>query len=163
MGDDAFAHHYHFGILVNVLGKRFVDEAADFRRYTYARLGREVFAQPRSIAFQIFDSKVTHLLGDPYKNAGNVTAGSLAELASKLDIDDKESLLTTIEDFNAAVQEGELNPGILDAQETEGIDPAKSNWALDRYPAVRFLSGSLRHYHEPWRPEDKPQRSGPRH
>jgi tricarballylate dehydrogenase len=140
MGDDAFAHHYHFGILVNVLGKRFVDEAADFRRYTYARLGREVFAQPRSIAFQIFDSKVTHLLGDPYKNARGITAYSLEELASELDIADKKSLLTTIQDFNAAVQEGEFNPGILDGKSTEGIDPAKSNWALkiDTPPFVSY-------------------------
>jgi tricarballylate dehydrogenase len=140
MGDDAFAHHYHFGILVNVLGKRFVDEAADFRRYTYARLGREVFAQPRSMAFQIFDSKVTHLLGDPYKNARCVRAGSLEELASELDIADKKSLLTTIEDFNAAVRQGEFNPGILDGKRTEGIDPPKSNWALkiDRPPFVSY-------------------------
>jgi tricarballylate dehydrogenase len=131
MGDDGFAHYYHFGILVNVLGKRFVDEAADFRRYTYARLGREVFAQPRSIALQIFDSKVTHLLGDQYETARSITAHSLEDLASELDIlDDKKSLLTTIQDFNAAVQEGEFNPGILDGKTTKGIEPAKSNWAL---------------------------------
>jgi tricarballylate dehydrogenase len=140
MGDDAFAHYYHFGILVNVLGKRFVDEAADFRRYTYARLGREVFAQPRSIAFQIFDSKVTHLLDDPYKTAGGVTAHSLEDLASEMDIDDKKALLTTIQDFNAAVQEGEFNPGILDGKRTKGIEPVKSNWALkiDTPPFVSY-------------------------
>ena len=140
MGDEGFAHYYHFGILVNVRGKRFVDEAADFRRYTYARLGREVFAQPRSIAFQIFDSKVTHLLGDPYKTARSVTARSLEDLAGELDIDDKKSLLTTIQDFNAAVQEGEFNPGILDGKRTKGIEPAKSNWALkiDTPPFVSY-------------------------
>jgi tricarballylate dehydrogenase len=130
MGDDGFAHYYHFGILVNLLGKRFVDEAADFRRYTYARLGREVFAQPRSVAFQIFDSKVTHLLGEEYEITRGVTAHSLEELASKLEIEDKKSLLLTIDNFNAAVQEGEFDPGILDGKMTKGIEPAKSNWAL---------------------------------
>ncbi|MBI2989505.1 MAG: FAD-dependent tricarballylate dehydrogenase TcuA [Deltaproteobacteria bacterium] len=130
MGDEAYAHDYHLGILVNVLGKRFVDEAADYRRHTYARLGREVFAQPRGIAFQIFDAKVTHLLDDRYQKARGVTARSLEELADELDIDDKSSLLATIQEFNSAVQEGEFNPGILDGKRTEGIEPAKSNWAL---------------------------------
>ncbi|MBI2988932.1 MAG: FAD-binding protein, partial [Deltaproteobacteria bacterium] len=87
MEDEAFTHDYHFGILVNVLGKRFVDEAADYRRHTYARLGREVRVQPRSIAFQIFDAKVTHLLDDRYQKARGVTARSLEELADELDID----------------------------------------------------------------------------
>ncbi len=131
MGNDGFAHYYHFGILVNVLGKRFVDEAADFRRYTYARLGREVFAQPQSVAFQIFDSKVTHLLGEEYETAHSISAQSLEELAGKLNtMDDKKSLLLTIQNFNAAVQEGEFNPGILDGKTTKGIAPPKSNWAL---------------------------------
>ncbi|MBI2985380.1 MAG: FAD-dependent tricarballylate dehydrogenase TcuA, partial [Deltaproteobacteria bacterium] len=130
MEDESFAHEYHFGILVNVLGKRFVDEAADYRRYTYARLGQEVRVQPQAIAFQIFDAKVTHLLGDPYQKARGVTARSLEELADELDIDDKRCFLATIQEFNSAVQEGEFNPRILDGKRTEGIEPAKSNWAL---------------------------------
>ena len=38
--------------------RRFVDEGADFRNYTYARYGREVLNQPGQCAWQIFDAKV---------------------------------------------------------------------------------------------------------
>jgi tricarballylate dehydrogenase len=130
MGDDAYAHFFHFGIIINTLGKRFVDEASDFRRYTYARLGREVFAQPRSIAFQIFDSKVTQFLDEPYQTAGHATANSLEELADQMDLDDKEAFPATIREYNAAVQETTFDPRILDGKSTKGIKPAKSNWAL---------------------------------
>ena len=39
-------HSYQFGIVVNVDGRRFVDEGADFRNYTYAKYGREILYQP---------------------------------------------------------------------------------------------------------------------
>jgi tricarballylate dehydrogenase len=83
------------------------------------------------VAFQIFDSKVTHLLGEEYETANSISAQSLDELANKLTaLNDQKSLLLTIQDFNAAVQEGEFNPGILDGKTTKGIAPPKSNWAL---------------------------------
>src|SRR5581483_2639360 len=53
---------YPFGIMVNANGKRFVDEGADFRNYTYAKYGRVVLEQPGSYAWHVFDSQVEHLL-----------------------------------------------------------------------------------------------------
>ena len=53
--------------LVNANGKRFVDEGADFRNYTYAKYGRVVLEQPGQFAWQIFDQKVKHLQRDEYK------------------------------------------------------------------------------------------------
>ena len=78
---------YPFGILVNADGKRFVDEGEDFRNYTYAKLGRLILEQPRSICLANFRSKVTHLLRDEYKlrTVTKVKANTLEELASKLD------------------------------------------------------------------------------
>ena len=35
-------HSYPLGILVNAEGRRFVDEGADYRNYTYAKYGRAV-------------------------------------------------------------------------------------------------------------------------
>ncbi len=40
VGDQFQKHSYPFGIMVNATGKRFVDEGADFRNYTYAKYGR---------------------------------------------------------------------------------------------------------------------------
>ncbi len=42
VGDQFQKHSYPFAILVNATGKRFVDEGADFRNYTYAKYGRVV-------------------------------------------------------------------------------------------------------------------------
>ena len=60
VGDQFQKHSYPFGILINALGKRFVDEGADFRNYTYAKYGRVVLEQPGQFAWQIFDQKVKH-------------------------------------------------------------------------------------------------------
>uniref|UniRef100_UPI002810A0A0 FAD-dependent tricarballylate dehydrogenase TcuA n=1 Tax=Microbacterium sp. TaxID=51671 RepID=UPI002810A0A0 len=47
---------YPLGIIVNRDGERFLDEGADFRNYTYAKYGREILAQPGSVAWQVFDA-----------------------------------------------------------------------------------------------------------
>ena len=124
-------HSYPFGIMVNVEGKRFVDEGADLRNYTYAKYGREILYQPRRTAFQIFDGKVKHLLRDEYRIAQctMAEAGSIEELARGLDID-PAGLMDTVRRFNGAVQEGEFNPTVLDGKKTVGVEPPKSNWAL---------------------------------
>ena len=124
-------HSYQFGLIVNVEGRRFVDEGADFRNYTYAKYGREILFQPRRAAFQVFDDKVQHLLRDEYRipQASVAKAGTIVELAEALGID-RDGLVRTVEQYNASVQEGEFNPTTLDGKCTEGVDPPKSNWAL---------------------------------
>src|SRR5260370_628920 len=67
VGDQFQKHSYPFAILVNATGKRFVDEGADFRNYTYAKYGRVVLEQPGQFAWQIFDQKVKHLQRDEYQ------------------------------------------------------------------------------------------------
>ena len=49
VGDGFQKHSYPFGIMVNARGRRFVDEGADFRNYTYAKYGRVILEQPESI------------------------------------------------------------------------------------------------------------------
>src|SRR3546814_20756140 len=70
-----YRHSYPFSIMVNADGKRFLDEGADFRNYTYAKYGRIVLQQPGSFAWQVFDSQVTHLLRDEYKARKSVVSG----------------------------------------------------------------------------------------
>jgi len=131
VGDLFQKHSYPLGIVVNRLGQRFLDEGADFRNYTYARYGAEILKQPGQIAFQIFDAKVLPLLRDEYRipQATRAQAETLGELADRLGIE-REGLLRTVAEFNAAVQEGEFNPAIKDGKGTRGIAPPKSNWAL---------------------------------
>jgi len=124
-------HSYQFGLIVNVDGKRFVDEGADFRNYTYAKYGREILFQPQRAAFQLFDDKTKHLLRDEYwiPQASKVEAQTIEELADGLGID-REGLVRTIERYNVGVQDGEFDPTSLDGKSTRGISPPKSNWAL---------------------------------
>ena len=60
-------HSYPFGLIVNAEGKRFVDEGADFRNYTYAKYGKQILTQPQRVAFQLFDQKTLHLLREEYR------------------------------------------------------------------------------------------------
>lgn len=124
-------HSYPFGLIVNVEGKRFVDEGADLRNYTYAKYGKEILAQPQRVAFQLFDQKTKHLLRDEYfiPQASVVEADTIRRLANGLGID-AGALEHTVSEYNNAVQPGEYNPTVLDGKHTEGITPPKSNWAL---------------------------------
>jgi tricarballylate dehydrogenase len=144
MEDAGFAHDYPDGILVNLAGKRFVDEAPDYRRSSYAMVGREVLAQPKAIAFEIFDAKVTHRLSERYSVDSPAPpfgerAQSLEALAGKLGID-QIGLTETVRRFNAAITDTPFNPGVLDGKRTEGIDPPKSNWAqpIDTPPFLGY-------------------------
>jgi tricarballylate dehydrogenase len=154
-GDLFQKHSYPLGIVVNLEGRRFVDEGADFRNYTYAKYGREVLKQPQRAAFQVFDAKVTDLLRDEYRYrvVTKASAETIGELADALGID-RSGLEETVERYNEAVGEGEFNPAILDGLATTGIEPPKSNWAqrLDAPPytgyvvtcGITFTFGGLR-------------------
>lgn len=157
VGDGFQKHSYPFGILVNAEGNRFVDEGADFRNYTYAKYGREILAQTGNFAWQIFDSKVTHLLRDEYriKQVTKVTADTLEELSQKLDGVNPDQFLKTVAGYNKAVQSNmPFNPNIKDGRGTTGLPVPKSNWAnlLDDGPfeayavtcGITFTFGGLR-------------------
>ncbi|ACO47972.1 FAD-dependent tricarballylate dehydrogenase TcuA [Deinococcus deserti] len=130
-GDIYKKHSYPLGLLINKSGLRFVDEGADFRNYTYAKYGREILKQPGHVAYQIFDSQVRPMLRKEYnlEEATFYQADTLEELASLLDVDQKQ-FLETIGTYNAAVQDGDYNPTVKDGKGTVGITPPKSNWAL---------------------------------
>ena len=157
VGDGYQKHSYPFGIMVNALGKRFVDEGADFRNYTYAKYGRVILAQPQQFAWQIFDAKVTHLLRDEYRirQVTKVRAATLQELAQKLDDVDGAALLAEVAAFNAAVRKDiAFDPTVRDGRRTEGLAVDKSNWAntIDTPPfeayavtcGITFTFGGLR-------------------
>ncbi|MFC1929853.1 FAD-dependent tricarballylate dehydrogenase TcuA [Chloroflexota bacterium] len=142
-GKSISRHSYHLGILINLLGERFIDEGEDFNQFTYAKLGKVVLQQPNQLSIQIVDSKVKHLMLSAYKQASPIVGTSIAELADNLSSElgvDRDRAIWTIEDFNRAAQEGIFNHGILDGKCTKGITPKKSNWAqpLDTPPFLAY-------------------------
>ena len=123
---------YPFSIMVNAEGKRFVDEGADFRNYTYAKYGRVVLEQPGSYAWHVFDSQVDHLLHDEYRSKGTtkVQANTLEELVARMEDVHPGGFLDTVREFNAAVKRDvPFNPNIKDGKCSTGLAINKSNWA----------------------------------
>ncbi len=122
---------FGYGILVNKNGERFVDEGFNLSDAIYEEVARTILKQPGGIAYMIYDSKIEEI---PNIDRGRHTdrepikAGSIKELASKLEIDPVK-LEETIKGYNAAVQEGAFDPFTLDKKCTKGIEPLKSNWA----------------------------------
>src|SRR4029079_8944707 len=106
VGDSFQKHSYPFSIMINAEGRRFVDEGADIRNYTYAKYGRVILNQPDQFAWQVFDSKVLHLLRDEYriKRVSKVTANTIEELADKLEGVNQTNFLDEVRKFNAAVR-----------------------------------------------------------
>jgi tricarballylate dehydrogenase len=134
---------YPFFVMINADGKRFVDEGADFRNYTYAKYGRVVLQQPGSYAWHVFDSQVAHLLRDEYRSRGatRVEANTLEELVARMEDVNPTQFLQTIREYNAAIRrEVPFNPNIKDGRCTEGLAIDKSNWAnpIEKPPFVAY-------------------------
>jgi tricarballylate dehydrogenase len=133
VGDAYSKHSYPSGIVINANGVRFLDEGADIRNYTYAKYGRIILEQPGQLCWQIFDSKVLHLLRNSYriKQVTKVTGNTLEELVGKIEGINREQTLRTIREFNASVMTGvPFDPNVKDGRGTTGLAVPKSNWAL---------------------------------
>ncbi|MBI2848482.1 MAG: FAD-dependent tricarballylate dehydrogenase TcuA [Chloroflexi bacterium] len=132
---------FQLGIMVDRNGKRFADEGEDFALFMYVKVGRSMVGKPGgSWGAQIFDQKTVSLLGTAYHTGSPpVTAGTIQELAENLDLE-PAALTSTVNEYNAAVQEGEFQLGRKDGKKTLGIAPPKSNWALklDTPPFVAY-------------------------
>jgi tricarballylate dehydrogenase len=135
IGDGFNKHSYHYGIIVNLDGKRFVDEGADYRSFTYAKYGKMILAQPGQVAWQVFDSKVKGLLRASEYNSKfshKVETNTIEELGERLGKEgvNHQQFLKTLADFNAAVQQNiPFNPSIKDGRCTVGLPLPKENWA----------------------------------
>jgi tricarballylate dehydrogenase len=143
VGDGFQKHSYPFGIMVNATGKRFVDEGADFRNYTYAKYGSVVLRQPGQFAWQVFDAKSEDLLRDEYRirEITRVQSDTIEGLSTQLDGVNADEFVATVTEFNAAVQQDvPFDPTVKDGRGTDGLDVPKSNWAnaLDTPPYKAF-------------------------
>jgi tricarballylate dehydrogenase len=86
-----------------------------------------VAGQSGQIAYSIIDSKPVGRFMPPVFPGAK--ANTLAELAHQLGLDES-GFLQIIENYNAACRVGTFNHAILDDCHTEGIEPAKTHWAI---------------------------------
>ncbi|MBN9792701.1 tricarballylate dehydrogenase [Pseudonocardia sp. TMWB2A] len=147
---------YPLGIVVNRDGRRFVDEGADLRNYTYAKYGRRILEQPGSVAYQIFDATSRSMLyGYEYDMPGirPVVAERLDELATAAGID-ADGFVRTVAEFNASIDTARPFDHTVKDGRRASVEPAKSNWAtaIDSPPyyaypvtcGISFTFGGLR-------------------
>jgi tricarballylate dehydrogenase len=122
---------YPYGVLLNREGMRFLDEGMDVNFLTYAKYGRIILTQTEGMAFQFFDQKTVDLLEPRYSTSDPVVADTLEDLIGKLEIDDKDQALKTLEAYNAAARDpGDFDPSRKDGLSTSGLDIEKTNWAI---------------------------------
>ena len=130
---------FPYGILVNREGRRFTDEAPGTVDAYYERITRQIYAQSMGLAWTILDAR--HLTIPNYQlgrrsDQPPVVAGSIAELAAKIEVE-ADVLQATVAEYNRACRtDAPYRPLELDGLATTGLRPAKSNWAhpLDQSP-----------------------------
>ncbi|MEZ5724274.1 MAG: FAD-dependent tricarballylate dehydrogenase TcuA [Paracoccaceae bacterium] len=115
-----------FSIVVNRDGQRFYDEGEDVWPKRYAIWGRLVAAQPDQVGYAIIDAKSIDLFMPSVFPPNR--ADTIEELAAQMGLDGA-SLARTVAEFNAACRDGPFHPTELDGLSTDGVTPAKTNWA----------------------------------
>lgn len=123
---------FPFGILVNVRGERFVDEAQGPVDATYEAVTREVLLQPEGLSYIILDGKIEDVPNYHIAirtDQPPVTAASLVELAGRLGLP-AAALEATVSAYNAACppQDG-FDPTRPDRLALRGQPVPKSNWS----------------------------------
>jgi tricarballylate dehydrogenase len=121
----------NYGILVNVHGKRFIDEGGNRYELIYDDVSWTIMRQKLGIAHLIFDSRmfdIPNIRTRIKTDQDPIRAGSIAEMAQKLGMPER-ALAETIRDYNSATREGPYETTRLDDLHTVGLPLPKSNWA----------------------------------
>lgn len=138
---------YPLGVMVNINGKRFVDEGFDLRNFTYAIFGKEILKQPQGVAFQVWDADGSQYLraeeyaDDVTTNLRAETIEQLADILATKGLKDKRQFLQTVAEFNDACksfqeehQDKTFDPSVKDGMSTQGtkksLELGKTNWAM---------------------------------
>ena len=129
---------YPFGVLLNIEGKRFLDEPPGPIDVTCEDIKRIVAAQTKGIAFCILDDKINttvHWRRCRRSTEPPQSAPGIATLAHKLGCDGVAAKRSVAE-YNRACRGGTFNPYVLDGLATHGLEPAKFDYAvpLDKPP-----------------------------
>jgi len=129
---DAVILGHNFCVVVDSDAKRFYDEGEENLLNSFERVAWAVWAKtPGNLAYYITDSSI---MDHPYLSRFFETdvpiakGGTVRELAVQLSLE-PDALVRTVEEFNAACDDREWDPGTYDRKATVGLDPPKSNWA----------------------------------
>ncbi len=106
-------------------------------------MGAELLRQPGGRGWQIFDAQTSGMLPQEYrvKHATQIHGDTIEQLVGKLEGVDRQRLLRTIADYNAAVvRDKPFNPAVRDGRRTQGLAIDKSNWSvpLEQGPFVAY-------------------------
>lgn len=125
---------FNYGILVDVRGRRFTDEAPSSADATYEAVTRIIGEQPDGRAWLILDGRLDEIAG--WKRAVRsdqppLAASTLEALAERMSVPAAE-LIETVRAYNAACPGGSsFRPEQPDHISTvAGYAPCKSNWAF---------------------------------
>jgi tricarballylate dehydrogenase len=123
---------YPYGILVNLAGKRFLDEAPGPIDASYEETARSIADLKKGIAFCILDDKINAIENWQRcvrSDQPPETAPDVRTLGHKLGFDGGAAQLS-IDEYNSACPAGKFDPRTLDGLATIGLLPAKSNYAV---------------------------------
>lgn len=121
----------NYGLLVNVHGKRFMDEGSNRYELIYDEVSWTIMRQKLGLAHLIFDSRlfdIPHIRTRIKTDQEPIRATSIAEMAQKIGVSEK-ALTETIRSYNAATVEGPYDTTRTDGLSTENLALPKSNWA----------------------------------
>lgn len=124
--------NFPYGILVDIEGRRFIDEGSHTVDFIYENVARVINKLPGGMAWLITDARLDEVPNwqrSVRSDQKPVSAATLEELAAKLDLP-AANFLSTVEGFNAATGDSTFRPLECDGLGTTGIYPPKSNWAL---------------------------------
>ncbi|MBX0314644.1 FAD-dependent oxidoreductase [Planococcus glaciei] len=131
--EEAAVMLFPYAILVDQNGKRFLDEGKTTIDEYYEEVARKIYQDlPGQVAYMISDQnlyKIPNYERGLETDKPAIEAESLSELAELLGIP-AENLEATVQEFNAAVQDGDFHPLEKDGKKAVGITPEKSNWAI---------------------------------
>ena len=134
---------FNYGILVNKLGQRFLDEAPATVDATYEGITRRIWREPEGIAWVLLDSKIDDVPNwkkSVRTDRPPISAPSIEALAKEIGVD-AAALTHTVKAYNAACTgNAPFKPLATDGLATSGLEPRKSNWArpLDRAPFLAY-------------------------
>ena len=124
--------NFPYGILVDINGRRFIDEASNTVDAIYENISRIINKLPGGVAYVICDARLDDVPNWRRSVRSDIApekADTIEELAAKIGIP-PAALAATVSEFNNSTVDGRYSPLELDDLSTQGLVPPKSNWAL---------------------------------
>jgi tricarballylate dehydrogenase len=138
---EAVVFIYPYGIFVNKLGQRFVNEAPGTVDAHYDNITRSIADQPDGQSYVIFDARVEDIprwRTSIRSDIPPLEASSIAQLAALIGVN-PQALEQTVAEFNAACPPeagSKFDPFAVDHRATKGLAVPKSHWSrpIDKAP-----------------------------